>query len=60
MYKLVGLKSGKVYAEGHRSDCFRKLQRKYPTMKESELFINKGVQVTQIYPEPLKIIRRKK
>lgn len=58
MIQIIGQETGKVYAEGHRSDCFRKLSKKYPSYSESEKNIHKGKMVQHLYPEALIIIRK--
>lgn len=60
MYKLIGIETGKVYAEGTKQECFRKLQSSNPTKLESPKRPTHGRENLQIYPEPLKIIRRNK
>ncbi|MDO6448116.1 hypothetical protein [Oceanobacillus profundus] len=58
MIKLIGQETGKVYAEGHIQDCYRELLKKYPTNKKHPFHINKGQNVTQIYPEPLLVVKK--
>lgn len=50
MITIVGMSTGKVYAEGRSEDCFRELLEKYPTVSTAR----------KTYPEPLTIIRRNK
>lgn len=47
MIKLVGDKSGKVYATGTKADCFRKLNEQFPYEKNTR----------KVYPEPLWVVR---
>ena len=47
MIKIIGLESGKVYAEGYRADCFRELKKQYPYEKRGQ---------EKIYPEPLLVV----
>ncbi|MFD1335767.1 hypothetical protein ACFQ4N_09425 [Oceanobacillus iheyensis] len=47
--QIVGAETGKVYAEGPESDCFRTLKEQYPLAN-----LNEG-----IYPERLNVIRLK-
>lgn len=47
MVKIIGLESGKVYAEGYKCDCFRELQKMYPYVRGQE----------NIYPEPLLVVK---
>jgi hypothetical protein len=47
MVKIIGKRSGKVYVEGNKADCFRELQKKYPYKKSKK----------KVYPEPLLVVR---
>lgn len=58
-YKVIGLESGSIYAEGSKAHCFRLLKEKYP-YGEREY---NGTEVTKrnhtgktVYPEPLMIV----
>lgn len=49
MIKIIGMKTGKTYAEGsHKADCFRKLQKDYQYPKR---------EIDNLYPEPLLILK---
>lgn len=48
MVKIIGLESGKVYAEGYKCDCFRELQKRYPYIKRGQ---------DAVYPEPLLVVK---
>lgn len=52
--KIVGLVTGKVYAQGKKKDCFRELQQKYPYkyINDKRLISNDPV-----YPEPLLVVK---
>lgn len=52
MIKIVGLVTGKVYVTGSRSDCFRKLQKKYPYKIAKEKMVTNDA----VYPEPLVVV----
>lgn len=55
-YRIVGARTGKVYAQGSRSECFRKLQKEFPSSLEHQRF-KKGIHIKQIYPEELRILK---
>lgn len=56
-HKLIGIDTGKVYAEGTKQECFRKLQLSNPSLYESNTRPKRGGAVEQVYPEPLKLVR---
>lgn len=58
MIKIIGMETGKIYAQGRKSECFRMLLEKYPSLEEHHLFAKKGVAAKSIYPEPLKVVRK--
>ena len=48
MVQLVGIRSRKVYAEGRKSDCFRKLSEDYPTVE--------NYTESKMLPEPIMVV----
>ena len=48
MVKLVGIRTKKVYAQGHKSDCFRKLSEDYPTVE--------NYTESKMLPEPIMVV----
>ena len=50
-YEAIGLITKLPYVTGTKEDCLRELNEKYPYPKNES---------DKIYPEPLKIIRRKR
>lgn len=60
MYQLIGKESKEIYVKGrNKSDCFRNLHRKYPTLDySSNRSRKKGRTVNSIYPEALILIRK--
>lgn len=56
-FLVIGQVSGKVYAKGeHKIDCFRELNKKFPTLDYEEKQI-KGRSI-KVYPEPLLIVKK--
>lgn len=53
MIRVVGMESGKIYAEGRHGDCFRKLNQKYPY----KMGVKKILSSEYVYPEPLKVYK---
>lgn len=56
MYEVLGLKTRKTYASGSKAECFRLLNKQYPTLEYDKR--PKGRANARLYPEPLKIYRR--
>lgn len=54
MIEVIGMKTGKVYEKGYRSDCFRRLHDKYPSSTSGKNHRNRR-NINMIYPEPLRI-----
>ena len=50
MIKIVGLESGRLYAEGRREDCFRQLKDQYSYVPSRDKTYGR------VYPEPLIIV----
>ena len=55
MIRVVGLETGKLYAQGTEEDCFRRLHDKFPTFKDDPDGSIRQVMVDPIYPEALKV-----
>lgn len=55
-YEFVGQKTGKVYARGNKSDCFRQLIKEFPTKTTKYDRSKRTPELIPIYPEPI-IIR---
>lgn len=53
MIKIVGQETGKVYAEGYRADCYRKLHKEYRYIKGS-----KAGEKGHVYSEPLLVVKK--
>lgn len=51
--KIIGVLTGKVYAEGLKVDCFRNLHCKFKSC-DPDLRANSQ---PRIYPEPLRVLR---
>lgn len=56
MIEIIGVNTGKVYEKGYRSDCFRRLQDKYPSSTDGKNHRNRR-NINNIYPEPLQVKR---
>ena len=48
MVQLVGIRSKKVYAEGSKADCFKKLSEDYPTVE--------NYTESKMLPEPIMVV----
>lgn len=58
MYKVVGLKTGKIYSRGdYKSECLREMHKQYPSSNEGATH-RKRRNLKLVYPEPLVIYRR--
>lgn len=52
--RIIGLITGKVYAQGNKTDCFRELQQKYPY---KYIRGHKLISSDPVYPEPLLVVK---
>lgn len=59
-YKVIGLVTGSLYAEGTRAYCFRTLKEKYPYGEreyDGTEVIKRYSAGTTVYPEPLRVVK---
>ena len=61
MYKIVGIKSGDIYAQGTKPECMRAINENYPyaTSKKKSVFSTVDATKTDaVFTEPMRVIRR--